>query len=364
MKAKIELKTERDVRLFLWLNKNDIAVLNYEKTSRIKKYNVDQIYGVDVSLAENAINEAFSIFYDDSAQFNSYSFVLKRKKEKYLPKIEFDWFKKCHESCYFTWIFIRVFCSKNRFLFDGFVPNNPEVSVFTIYNHLDLPFYPVSHKERFQSIMDFFDRIDLHLVSKMNIMHFIKNEWHRRYHLKDNLPLSKKEKNKCEWLWSYIHKDKNNIVRGSKRRELSVFIKDSTNESMETQFTMHLHSPSFLSLFRPSGYNEIYLALNCIYIFLYYRDPHFISRVRKAWESSVFRKTNKIKSKIKTKVKLKDADEVVFENLRSTKLINPNPSIDEKRMMAKEIMRKITEKANYDTESDGSDDNNESSWFG
>lgn len=361
MKAAIELKTERDVRLFLWLNKKDIAIINYATTSSLKNYNLNQMYGRNASAAENAINEAFSIFYKDPDQLNSYSLSFKRKKEGLIPLDEFNWLNKCHDSCYFTWVFIRVFCRENKFLLDGFVTNNPEINVLTIYNYLDLPLYPVSHQERFQSIMDFFDRINFNLISKINLMFFIKSKWHEHYHLKNNLPLNKKEKNKCEWLWGYINKDKNNIVRGSKKRESSSFLNDSIYGCMETSVAIHLHSPSFLSLFRPSGYNEMYLALNCIYIFLYYRDAKFIPRIKKAWESSVFRKSNKAKKK--TKLKLETTNEIKSEKSDNTNLVKQISEIDEKRMKAKEIMRKITEK---DNSNEGNDmpNNNELPWFG
>ncbi|KHS84630.1 hypothetical protein [Pectobacterium carotovorum] len=362
MKAAIELKTERDVRLFLWLNKKDISIINYATTSSLKNYNLNQMYGRNASAAENAINEAFSIFYKDPDQLNSYSISFKRKKEGIIHLDEFNWLSKCHDSCYFTWVFIRVFCRENEFLLDGFFTSVPKINVLTIYNYLDLPLYPVSHQERFQSIIDFFDRINFNLISKMNLMFFIKNKWHEHYHLKNNLPLSRKDKNKCEWLWNYINKDKSNIVRGSKKRESSSFINNSIYGCMETSVATHLHSPSFLSLFRPSGYNEMYLALNCIYIFLYHRDGNFIPRIKKAWESSVFRKSNK--SNKKTKVKLESTNEVRSGKSDNNNYIKPVSEIDEKRMKAKEIMREITEKANSNVDDGMSNNNNELPWYG
>ncbi|MDY4315665.1 hypothetical protein SOW02_12065 [Pectobacterium actinidiae] len=346
MKATIELKTERDVRLFLWLNKNDIAIINYTISSS-NNYNVDQMYGGDINIAENAINEAFSICYDDPIQLNSYSLIFKRKKERTLPLKEFNWLKKCHDVCYFTWVFIRLFGKENSFLFDASIPNDPNINTCTIYNHLDLPLYPVSHQERIQSIIDFFDRVDLHLINKIKIMESIKNKWYEHYHLKNLLPLNKKEKYKCKWLWDYVNKDKNNIIRGSKKRESFNVINNRTHEVIDVPITIHFHSPSFLSLFRPSGYNEMYLTLNCIYVFLYYRDQNFIPRVKKAWESSVFRKSNKTK-KIKTKRK-KEIQNVIIEKITSEDLKNPSSlkpisEHDEKRIKAKEIMRKITER--------------------
>ena len=48
----------------------------------------------------------------------------------------------------------------------------------------------------------------------------------------------------------------------------------------------------------PCSINETYLALVCAYHFLYCKDPHFIPRLSKAWESSSYRKSKK-KSKKK-----------------------------------------------------------------
>ncbi|EOX1002138.1 hypothetical protein ACO4GX_004477, partial [Yersinia enterocolitica] len=98
------------------------------------------------------------------------------------------------------------------------IPNEPVINTNTPYNYFDLPLYPVSHQERVQSIVDFFDRIDIPLINKINLMSFIRNEWHARYYFRNNLPLTEKDKKKCDWAWDYINKDKRKVVEGTKKR--------------------------------------------------------------------------------------------------------------------------------------------------
>lgn len=78
-KAIIELKTERDIRLFLWLNKDDAATLNFQTISLVRNYNANQMYGGDINVTTHAINEAFFEMYNPDI-LNSYMFRMKRKK--------------------------------------------------------------------------------------------------------------------------------------------------------------------------------------------------------------------------------------------------------------------------------------------
>lgn len=401
-KAIIELKTERDIRLFLWLNKDDAATLNFQTISLVRNYNANQMYGGDINVTTHAINEAFFELYNPDI-LNSYMFRMKRKKECFLPSREFSWFKKCQESCYFTWTFVRCFSKRNRALLNPIIPNEPVINTNTPYNYFDLPLYPVSHQERVQSIVDFFDRIDIPLINKINLMSFIRNEWYARSYFRNNLPLTEKDKKKCDWAWDYINKDKRKVVEGTKKRidkrvaeeaeknevnsneslnninakedalELSNFRPTALSQIVASvvispmQFGVQvttplsqigasvaisplplrdapMYSPSFLSLFRPVNTTEKYLTLNCIYIFLYHKDPNFLARFTKAWESLSHRKSvkknkNKTKNILKEKIITSDVEEVI-----SSEPEKQTSEQDEKITQAQEIITKVAER--------------------
>ncbi|MDA5483467.1 hypothetical protein PGS49_23000 [Yersinia intermedia] len=416
-KAIIELKTERDIRLFLWLNKDDAATLNFQIIPLVRTYNANQMYGGDINIAAHAINEAFFELYNPDI-LNSYMFRMKRKKECFLPSREFGWFKKCQDSCYFIWTFVRCFSNRNRALLNPIIPNDPIINTNTPYNYLDLPLYPVSHQERVQSIVDFFDRIDFPLINKINLMSFIRSEWHARYHLRNNLPLTEKDKKKCDWAWDYVNKDKRKVADGAKKRidkrvaEEAKKNEVNSNESVnninakEDEFKLlnlrpsaalsqlgtlyafspmpfgvpvntalpqlgtsvaisplplrdaPMYSPSFLSLFRPVNTTEKYRTLNCIYIFLYHKDPNFLERFTKAWESLSHRKSvkknkNKTKNILKEKIITSDVEEVI-----SSEPEKQTSEQDAKLTQAKEIMKKVAERnASISSEKDLADAN-------
>lgn len=105
----------------------------------------------------------------------------------------------------------------------------------------------------------------------------------------------------------------------------------------------YIHQPHFLSLFRPSTTTEKYLAIRCIYIFLYYYDKKFISRFKKSWESLSYRKAKRKSKSIflkKTKSEL-----ILGENISETSGHSDEETIKtEKDIMiekAKDVMRKV-----------------------
>lgn len=307
----IDIKTKRDVRLFLWMVGNDVAIENYRQTKEIKTYHLNHIYGEDCNLATLAINEAFRILYKHSDELISYAYRFKKAKEALLPIKEFGWFKRNNDACYFAWAYIRVFSKKNSSLanFDG----NDSFSIYTRtpYHRFIRIEHPVSHRERIECIEDFFDRSRMDLSSKLSIMLSIRDAWDRHSQLADILPLKKNDKGKINWAWDYICKDKINYINGSiKRAQEKLIEKSKTDETgqisqavldeiYKSSIEGYIHQPHVLSLFRPSTTTEKYLALRCIYISMYYYDKNFIPRFKKAWELISFRKTNK-KSKNKT----------------------------------------------------------------
>ncbi|ENL4630862.1 TPA: hypothetical protein HIP51_003500 [Escherichia coli] len=349
----IDIKTKRDVRLFLWMVGNDVAIENSRQTKEIKTYHLNHIYGEDCNLAALAINEAFRILYKHSDELFSYAYRFKKAKEALLPIKEFSWFKRSNDACYFAWAYIRVLSNKNRSL-----SNFGDNEILTI--HTRTPYhryikiqYPVSHRERIECIEDFFDRSPMDLSSKLAIMSDIRYEWDRRSPLAIWLPLKKNEKKKINWAWDYICKDKINYITGSIKRAQEKIIEESDSDNIISQATLdeiyysymngYIHQPHFLSLFRPSTTTEKYLAIRCIYIFLYYYDKKFISRFKKSWESLSYRKAKRKSKSIflkKTKSEL-----ILGENISETSGHSDEETIKtEKDIMiekAKDVMRKV-----------------------
>ncbi|MDM3410744.1 hypothetical protein OGW14_04190 [Citrobacter sp. Cb018] len=351
----IDIKTKRDVRLFLWMVGNDVAIENYRQTKEIKTYHLNHIYGEDCNLAALAINEAFRILYKHSDELISYAYRFKKAKEALLPIKEFGWFKRDNDACYFAWTYIRVFSKKNSSLanFGG----NDSFSIYTRtpYRRFIRIEHPVSHRERIECIEDFFDRSPMDLSSKLSIMLSIRDAWDRHFQLADILPLKKSDKGKINWAWDYICKDKINYINGSIKRAQEKLIEKSKtdktgqisqavlDEIYKSSIEGYIHQPHFLSLFRPSTTTEKYLALRCIYIFMYYYDKNFIPRLKKAWELTSFRKAKK-KSKNKTLQLTKrelDGNDTPSDSTDNTEKEIAKTDKDLMREKAHEIIKKI-----------------------
>ncbi|WP_338628544.1 hypothetical protein [Yersinia intermedia] len=347
----IDIKSIRDLRFFLWKHKDDVPIKNYLVSESPKNYSYNEIFSMKHELAVLAINEAYQLISNYSESYELRAKELKKMQATQLPLKEFDWFKNCNNACYFVWVYIRVYSNKNAHLTSGVYQENHVVYAGTIYCHLECELFPESHRVRIESIINFFDRCTWNLCDKIELMKRIKIEWHNRNRSLKRLPLRPNEKKKIQWAWEYIGKDKGRVLEGAKKREFSAqirIINDLGKElserltilenlkselenkySQEKQYALvrgqdellalkekivkeinkkkmmesirktNFHSSSFLSLFMPVSPNEVYLALVCVYNFLYYKDPHFIPRLSKAWESLSYRKSKK-KNKNKT----------------------------------------------------------------
>lgn len=296
----IDIKTKRDVRLFLWSEGNNVAIENYRQSKSVKKFNPNHIYGEDSFLAAQAINEAFHILYKESDALLSYVYNFKKAKEALLPSKEFSWFKRCNDACYFAWLFVRGLSNRNKYLVNTTNPQDLIVHSRTLYYYLVKNHYPDSHRERIECIEDFFDRFPYDLSVKLSIMSHIRDEWNKYSHLINKLPFKRNDKNKINWTWEYINKDKTSILNGSIKRMQAKYIKENSASPdllhgiFSAAINGYVHNPHFLSLFRPSTTTEKYLALRCIYTSVYHQDMKFITRLKKAWESSNYRE--KVKS--------------------------------------------------------------------
>lgn len=359
----IDIKTKRDIRLFLWMTGNDAAIENYRQTKEIKTYHLNHIYGEDCNLAALAINEAFQILYKHSDVLFSYVYRFKKAKEALLPIKEFSWFKRNNDACYFAWAYVRLFSNKNRTLSN--IGDNEILTVRTrtpYHRYIKIQ-YPVSHRERIECIEDFFERSPMDLSSKLSIMSDIRYEWDRHSPLAIGLPLKKNEKEKINWAWDYICKDKINYVTGSIKRAQEKIIKESEGDNAVSQEILdeiyysymngYIHQPNFFSLFRPSTTTEKYLALRCIYISLYCYDKRFIPRFKKSWESSTYRKAKrKSNSTFLKKIKSKL---ISGENISESSGPSEEETLKTEKVIRREKAHEVMEKVMNNIENKNSD---------
>lgn len=284
----IIINNKRDLRLFLWyLSARDIAVL-VNKLSEVKGiYSEGDIFGRDVRIASLAINQALILIKDKETK-SVYSLSFDFFKSLQLSPSEFSWIKKSSDACYFTWLYIRSMVHDCNALLQ------PDLKVVSklrnenylagkhdfMYNKLQLTTFPVDNKERIVAIEDFFDRAPASIRSKLNLMHYIRSQWEHFYHLSNEFPLSPRDKKKCEWAWDYIKKDRSGMNTRKKMPDGS--LSDILNAPSITENNM-------LSMLRPSGSYEKYMAVKFSHIFNFVKDERFIQRFRKAWEVHVYR---------------------------------------------------------------------------
>ncbi|MDV7022057.1 hypothetical protein R4P48_05100 [Atlantibacter subterranea] len=362
----IDIKTKRDLKLFLWKEDIDLIIEKYRLSKGIRKYNPNHIYGEDCNLAALAINEAFRIFYDNPDFLFACAYRLKKAKEALLPSKEFSWFKRSNDACYFAWAYIRVLSKKNRFL-ENFGKNESfTVYTGTPYRRFIKIEYPVDHRERIECIENFFDRSSMGLSSKLSIMFNIRDEWNRRSQLADMLPLKKSEKEKINWAWDYICKDKANVIIGSIKRAQEKIAKETNthqtdmpseyifNEACKAGLQGYVHNPHFISLFRPSTTTEKYLALRCIYICMYCYDNKFLSRFKKAWESSAYRKTKK-KNPTGRKKSIIESEGQEYSNVTDAESVSAAIPSKAEKHQEKSLAQTIKEKPIERTPSPGID---------
>lgn len=244
-KSDVKIKNERELRFYRWLYKNESALLNYQLKPVVNALNISYLYSLDIKRASRVINSAVRSFYHPDIA-NTFGRASRGHiTENFIPSRDFAWFKKCQDACYYVWLVIRTINIKMLPVgftsFDVSHYGSPYIPTILTYDYLDLIEYPASHTERLLTITDFFDRCDFSLKGKMELLNAIRAEWYRLYNYKDVFPLTKKEKEKCEWTWKYLHKDRANIKAGAKKRKQN---KESERKKQENNSQGALHNSS------------------------------------------------------------------------------------------------------------------------
>ncbi|CAM7264042.1 hypothetical protein [Citrobacter portucalensis] len=281
------ISNRRDLRLFLWyLSTSDLARLINKLVSTESVYHEDDIFGSNVEVASQAINQAIRLIKDNQTK-RMYTLDFDVLKSVKIPSSEFSWIKKSPDAAYFTWLFIKsgIHDLNGEFQLDIKIASKirneryPNKHDF-LYNKLDLNTYPVDNKERLMAVEDFFDRIPMSLRAKLNLMHRIRGKWDELYHLSANFPLSPKSKKKCDWAWRYIQKDRSRM--NTRRKDHEGNYTGEINPPSATDYDM-------LSMLRPSTASEKYMAVKFSFVFFFVKDNFFIQRFKKAWEVHQYR---------------------------------------------------------------------------
>ena len=280
------------MRLFLWyLSDQDLAILTNKLASTKNIYNADDIFGSNIEIAEEAINQAVRLIKDNEVK-RIYTIDFNEFKSLQIPASEFSWVKKSPDACYFTWLFIKSQIHDSFKLLEldvfivGRIRNQRYPNIHdSLYNKLELDAYPVDNKERLSVIEDFFDRAPATLKARLDLMRQIRNKWEEIYPSSINFPLSPKSKKKCDWAWKYIQKDRSRMNTRRKDREGHY-----TGETNPAPFT----NSSMLSMLRPSGSFEKYMAVKFYFLFIYLflKDELFMQRFKKAWQVHQYRATS------------------------------------------------------------------------
>ncbi|MDX7509905.1 hypothetical protein GFB57_04965 [Citrobacter sp. S39] len=286
------INNRRDLRLFLWyLSDLDLAILTNKLATTKNIYNADDIFGSNIEIAADAINQAVRLIKDNEVK-RIYTLDFNDFKSLQMPASEFSWVKKTPDACYFTWLFIKsqIHDSFKVLELDVFIVGRIRNQRYpnihdSLYNKLELDAYPVDNKERLSAIEDFFDRAPATLKARLDLMRQIRNKWEEIYPSSINFPLSPKNKKKCDWAWEYIQKDRSRMNTRRKDREGHY-----TGEINPVSFT----NRSMLSMLRPSGSFEKYMAVKFYFLFMYMflKDELFIQRFKKAWQVHQYRATS------------------------------------------------------------------------
>lgn len=258
--SEVELKSERELRFYRWFYQYEPAILSYHLKPAVNTLNISHLYSLDYRQASKIINTAVRSFYHSEIANGFIKAIRMNVTERFIPSREFAWIKNCPDACHYVWLVLRTINIKNPSLSFAFSDakfyGSPVIPQILTYDQLDLIQYPANNAERVLTIIDFFDRCDASLKDKVELMNAIRTEWYRLYIHKDKLPLSKKEKEKCEWAWKYFQKDRANIKQGAKKRrknkEPEKQRQESSNQSasQNSSFIMdcqYIQQPSHLT---------------------------------------------------------------------------------------------------------------------
>ena len=113
----------------------------------------------------------------------------------------FEWLQKNDRACYWAWGYLRT-AGDQAF---GYAPPAAPSPLF--YERLGLAKAPSSTKERFDTIVDFFDMWNEQTSFKLETLQFIKSNWVNVFSgIKPFKWLDKDDESQCKWTIIYLQK--------------------------------------------------------------------------------------------------------------------------------------------------------------
>lgn len=209
-----------------------------------------------------------------------------------IPLDEFNWVKTSERACYWLWGCLR-FSLHN--LTDVVKDQVSEDSIkMSLYDFFKLNCTPSSTSERFELILDFFDRLrPSGLHSKIDYLHGAKTKWQKIYLSSDIFKwLDRDNDAQCDWVWKYIAKTQHDDGEENSQDDLS-------------------KSPS--QYLKPLTNDEKYLAIYASYdLWNAHEDTKklFLKNINKAWSQKKLRDNREGKKSLNTYLRSEVKDQL------------------------------------------------------
>lgn len=209
-----------------------------------------------------------------------------------IPLDEFNWVKTSERGCYWLWGCLRFSLHD----FTDVVQNSisPDNAKSSLYEFFKLNCTPTNTSERFELILEFFDRLRPNgFYDKINFLHKSKSEWQDKYLSSDVLKwLEKDNFAQCDWVWDYF-------LKAQKSDDLIAFWDGSAR------------SPA--QFLKPLTSDDKYLAIYASYdLWDAHKDTKtlFLKNINKAWSQKKLRDNREGKKSLNTYLRSEVKDQL------------------------------------------------------
>ncbi|WP_426596281.1 hypothetical protein [Pectobacterium brasiliense] len=268
-----------------WLQANNII-----NTSSVSRQNGES--------CRQALNHIISQYFPDKEkQFHLLSDMDIACEENILSLDDFDWLSQDERATFWLWAYL---CKAGDYQLGINPPENAELGK-NWYQRLNLSFSPVSHQERMNIIVMFFDMIMIrtppvnHL--KKQIMENLKERWKMIYRRPLPLKWLPDEEEAVQWAWNNLYK-----IQQEQHGVLSGLSALTFPSGLTTWFT-------------PLNHSERHLALRAA-LDLWDDSPDtkrlFFLNLNKAWNQQKLRQSRTDKKALNTYLKNETKEKLDF----------------------------------------------------
>ncbi|MBY7999402.1 hypothetical protein KW443_06245 [Vibrio fluvialis] len=154
-----------------------------------------------------AINLALETRFWNEEDRKPYIQNMREIASSYLvPQKELEWLNREQERmCYWVWSCCRLLASEEHFNKWGVLNLNYEQGSGPVpYSRLAISEHPKTAKERHQLIVEFLDRSNITLESKLSLMEYWKQHWGEVYSTEHFNWVDNRNDEQCEWFANYV----------------------------------------------------------------------------------------------------------------------------------------------------------------